>query len=406
MKRGFGWTLAAAAALGGCAGRSTLIRPLEGARPEPVAVLPVDGDGIPPSLRRVARRLVGSFLVERGYAKLDDAIVDRALAAAGVRAWPREWPPDDGSLAQVGRTLGARALLLVQAMKDERYVAAGVYFRRTVSAHARLIDVATERTVWAARVEASSSGGPLLAPGQLIKAVVATVDSSSDLERFRLVSTMALDSVSLLPPGRPEREAPRRPELESLDVRVIRAHGGAPNGDSDPAVVLPGDAVEITARGEPGGRVSASHGPTFRDYAIFEEEPGVYRGRVRVEPGAGERTSPVHAALYDVLGNASERRDSARRIELRAPRLEAPQSVVAELVDGDPGRMRLRWEPAHGAVAYSVVRLADPPVVEDAGASLEWEGAAPASGGDFVVFARDAASTWSLPSSPVAVPAP
>ncbi|HKE00989.1 MAG TPA: hypothetical protein VKE69_08270 [Planctomycetota bacterium] len=336
--------LAAATVGVSCAASTKVTQPLRGAPPATVAVLPLDGGDLSPRGRAIVRRLVGSALDVRNYRPLDDEFLDQQLALAGFQPWKPKWLPADADLAAFGRSVGVEALLVAEGFEDSRFNA-GLFFRRGLTGRLRLLDVATAKSVWAAEVGASGTGGVLTGSGQIVKSFSETVEAGSELAFVRFASNIALDVMDALPPNQKPPAERERPRIENVAVQSAQG-----------AALQPDDFLRVEAQGTPRGRASASVGGGYVDYPLVEVAPGTYRGTIRVYAGVGEGEAPATVALYDAYGAASEPRKSDAKVAFQAPRLDAPSGLVAEILDPATRRVRVRWQPTRGASEYLVAR--------------------------------------------------
>jgi len=390
--------LLASLAMPACAASTKVVQPLDGDPPSRIAVLPFEGD-LSPRARAILRGLVGSLLADRNYAKLDDEVVDSRLALDGHAPWNGTWLPADEALAAFGRSIGAEGLVLGEGFSDSRF-SAGVVFRRGLTGGLRLLDSRTARTIWRAEVGSSDTGGVLLESGQVIRALADTIGSGSEEEFGHLAAALALDAARAFPENPRPLEIPARPRVES--VSVTRS-GGDP---APPDLLVAGATVEIVARGTPGSHGRASVAGIDGAIPLVEGDPGVYRGRLRIEAGHGQGSGPAVVCLYDAFGNASAPARSDSLWSLFAPRLDPPAALRAEIVDSDRRRVRLRWEASAGAAAYVVGRLSGgDPVTLEAGARLEIEDSVPPGGesATYVVSARSANGAVGPPSPAASV---
>jgi hypothetical protein len=390
-------TLALASAAA-CSAATKVVQPLEGEPPSTIAVLPPEGT-LSSRSKAILRGLLGSLLADRNYAKLDDEIVDSRLASAGYSPWNPDWLPADEALASFGRSIGAEGLVLAEDFVDDRF-SAGVVFRRGLTGTLRLLDARTGKTVWKAEVGSSDSGGVLLESGQVIRALSETIESGGEEAFGHLAANLALDAAEAFPPNSRPRRIPERPRVET--VRVTRLGASA----SPPDLLVAGDTLEIVARGSAAARGRASIAGLAGDLPLVEEEPGAYRGRLRIEAGHGQGSGPVVVTLYDAFGNTSAPARSGSTWSLFAPRLDPPSSLTATVADGDRRRVRVRWEASPGAAAYLVARVSGgDPVTIEAGARLELEDVVPAeaSVAFYVVSARSAAGAVGPPSAAASV---
>jgi hypothetical protein len=389
--------LAGAIDLTACAASTKLVQPLEGTPPGTIVVLPMDGD-LSPRARAIVRRLLGSLIADRKYAKLDDELVDSRLAVAGHAPWNARWLPKDDALAAFGRTLAADALIVGEEFQDSR-LSAGIFFRRGLTGRLRLIDSRSGKTIWSADVGSSSSGGLLTGSGQVIKALSETVEAGSEETFARLAASLALDAAETLPENPRPSEAPPPPRVSKVSVvRLRELHG-------DEAQLAAGDVVQIESIGTPGCRARASLGGGGVGVPLVEAAPGMYRAQVRIEPGQ-DGDGPAVATLYDAFGRASEPRRTEAAWQIRSPRLDPPAGVKAELSNARSRRVRVRWEPVPGASGYLIARLGGgAPVTLEPTDRLEIEEVVPAGSTEvaYVVSARSAAGTVGPPSAAVPV---
>jgi len=380
----------AALSLGACSS-APKVPPFAGTPPKRIVLLPFEGS-LSVRGRAALRRLLGSFLVDRQYIKIDDEIVDTRVAQMGWRPWERGWIPDDASLAGVARALGAGAVVVGQDLRDES-VSAGILYRRGVYGTVRWIDAATAKTLWSVEVGSSRTGGVALESGQVLKALSETVESSSDDAFVRLAAKLAFELAEAVP---------AHPESSEVAVRPQIAQVSAQPGDG---VLRPGDMLTLRVNGTPGGRARASFAGIPGAVPLAESEPGVYATSVKILPGMGVAQGPVIATVYDVTGQPSEPRSSPTPVRIDAPRVDSPSEFTASVEPGTR-RVRLAWKSAPGAVRYSVARIAGgPPVTLDAGAAQEWVDTVPAgpSQATYAVAGAGASGLFGPPSATVVV---
>ncbi|HKD99488.1 MAG TPA: hypothetical protein VKE69_00645 [Planctomycetota bacterium] len=390
-------SLAASAALLAiaCSSGARVTRELRGEAPATVAVLPIEGT-LSPRAREILRRLVGSFVQGRNYAKLEDEAIDARLAAAGYAPWNPKWLPSDADLAKFARSAGADAVVVGDRFDDTRF-SAGVFFQRGLTGRLRVVRARDAETIWSADVGSSSSGGLLLGSGQAIRAVSETVEAGSEATFGRLAAGLALDAIDLLPQHPKEMEVRARPVITDLKVkRALELH-------ADGGPLAAGDVVEIEATGTPGARARASIAGRTGDVPLPETAPGVYRGLVPIEPGSGTGSGPAVVVLYDAYGSVSEPRRSTESWTIDSPRLDPPTGVRA---DAKGRSVRVQWDSIPGAAGYTVVRAVDAsPTQLDAGIATELVDEVPAGARDvfYVVAARSASRRFGPTSAPVHV---
>ncbi|MBI3817574.1 MAG: hypothetical protein HY286_02695 [Planctomycetes bacterium] len=363
----------------------------EGRAPRTIAVLPVDGS-LPARERGILRKLVGGFLAEKQFTKLDDAFVDRELALEGLRPWAAGWIPDDAALARFGKKIGAEAFCTLSGFEDER-VSAAVFYKRGLSGTVKWFDVASGKSIWTAPVSASRTGGLLLESGQIIKAVSNTIESAGEEQFVTLAATIALELADAFPVGPAAVDAPAKSPVVSVRIE-------------SPGDLRPGDPLTIRASGAPRCRAYARIGDSNLQYPLHEETPGFYAATIRIESGAGEIDGPVSVILYDELGGASAPAASNSNVAIRARRLEPPASVRVEPVAGSNRKFKIQWSAVAGAESYEVIRLgAGPPFAIDArgATSLEDEIPAGTSGAVWAVSAVPASGAPGPPSAPASV---
>lgn len=315
---------------------------LSGEAPRTVAVLPVEGT-LQIRARSILRRLVGTFLADKQYYKLDDEYLDGELARAGWRPWDEAWIPSDAELAHFGKKAGADALLILTGFEDDR-VSAAVFYKRGLAGTVKWFDVRSGSVIWSAPVSASRSGGVLLESGQIIKAVADTAAASGEEQFIKLAAVVALDIVNDLPAGAATAELRERPNVTEITL-VSKADLRA------------GDTLQIQARGTRRSRGVARVGGTNLQFPLHESAPGVYVGSLRIEPGAGGKAGPVSVVLFDDRGDASEQKLTKESINIVAPRVDPPARVRVDVAAGGNLKYKISWDAVAGAQNYEVVRL-------------------------------------------------
>jgi len=327
-----------------CGSTSRVTKPLQGTPPATIAVLPLQGGNLTRRGREIVRRVLGSALQYRRYTILDDEFVDEQLALAGHQPWLTDWLPPDAELARFGHGLGVDAILVSEGFQDSS-IDAGVFYRRGLEGHLRLLDVASAETFWSVDAGTSASGGALIGSGQIVKALIETAEAGSEATFVRHASGIALDVMDLIPESA-EREPRQRPQVSAVSLRTTGRD----------ATLRPDDRIEVEAHATPRGRATATVGGRLVDYPLVEVADGVYRGSIRIEPGTGDGTGPATVAVVDAFGNASESRQSEASVAFIAPRVEPPAGLAATVVDRDHRRVRLSWQAVAGAKEYLVFR--------------------------------------------------
>lgn len=366
------------------------VPPFQGTPPKRIVVLPFEGT-LSVRGRAAVRRLLGSFLVDRQYTKLDDEIVDSRIAQMGWQPWERSWIPSDADLAAAARALGAGAVVVGQNLRDES-VSAGILYKRGIYGTVRWVDAATAKTLWSVEVGSSRTGGLALESGQVLKALSETVEASTDEAFVKLAAKLAFELAEAVPAHPEESEVAPRPQITQISA--------SPNGE----VLHAGDLLTLRVEGTPGGRARAAFAGLSCAVPLAEIEPGVYGASVKILPGMGAGEGPAVATIYDRTGQPSEPRSSAVSVRIDAPRMDPPAELTAAVEPGTR-RVRLAWKSVPGAVHYSVARIAGgPPVTLDAGSALEWMDTVP-GGSPRATYAVAGAGATGLfgPPSPAVV---
>ncbi|MFN0206147.1 MAG: hypothetical protein ACKVS6_07515 [Planctomycetota bacterium] len=362
----------------------------EGQPPATIAVLPIDGS-LPPRSSTILRNLMGAFLTERQYSKLDDEFVDAELARSGYSPWNGRWLPGDAELAAFGRSVGVDALVVISGFEDKGFSAA-VFYRRGLTGTVRWLDTRNARTLWSADLSASRSGGLLLESGQALKAVSQTVQAGSEESFFRLAASVSRELAEAVPENKNPGALQMRPRVESVSLSSQERLG-------------PGVVWRVEARGTPRARGIATVDGLAGGFPLVETAPGIYNGTYRVEAGWGEAKGRVNVVLYNSFGDPSETKSSDSMLYVSAVRLDSPRDVRAEVADAASRKVRVAWSPVAGAAAYDFVRLGTSAPFSVVVNTTHYEDTIPAGEGSvfYAVSARTSAGNSGPASAPITI---
>lgn len=369
-----------------CKNVSVKHKEFEGFSPRTVAVLPADGT-LPERGRRVLRNLIGSFLQEKQYIKIDDAFVDMELAKAGFEPWREGWIPNDAAIYQFGRALGADAVLCLSGFEDQRF-SAGVLYRRGLAGMLRWMDTKTEKIIFTSDLSASKTGGLALESGQVLKAISNTTENGGEEQFARLAASVAFDFINSIPDAKITSELAGRPVVQSLQLK----------GND---IIYAGQTWGVELRGTPRSRGMVMIEGCPGEYPLHEISPGLYTGEFRADAGLGEVNATISAVLFSLTGDPSEPKNGGT-LRISAPRLDPPNSVNVSILDATKRETRVVWNSVPGAKGYDVVRLGgEAPMVISGVKGNEWIDTVPL-GIDSVSYAVCAKSESGISGPPSA----
>jgi hypothetical protein len=315
--------------------------------PTSVAVLPFelvlapgerDEDGAGARRVELLRHAVARRIALR-YRTLPPGDVDATLVRAGLppgRA-PRVAAP------RLAQELGVDAVVRGRVTTIDN-IEGGVLFVHTITADLRLVSARGDLLAEVAHAE-RAIGGLLPESQQAVRAVLTTIENSTEAGYLRLAERFAEVAVRALPDPLPEAQPPPVPSID--DARL----------DAPDRPLVPGDLVGVVIRGTPGREAVLDLGPGLRGVPLVEVEPGLYRGTHRV--GLGEAGAAIPAVrLRDAFGHGAWRPLRAEPVVLAARPLEPPRAA-RRIVDPTTGAARVAWRAVPDAVGYHVYALAD-----------------------------------------------
>lgn len=320
---------------------------LERSAPRTVAVLPFelplgpderDEDG---ALARKADALRAAVARRLGlsWQTLDVEAVDEALASAGLSDRLRAARAPGDALA---RLLGVDAVVRGR-VRSLANVEGVVLFFHTVAADLQLVDARRGEVLARVSHAERALGGFLPESQQAVRAILTTVENSTEAGYLRLAERFAEAVADALP-------APPGPSLDPA-ARLDEARVAAPA-----RALVAGDALTIDASGTPGASAVADLGPDLRGLPLEEVAPGRYRAVHVVGPGE-QAAGPVTVRLRDRFGDGVWRVAEGGPVTVDA---RGPERVAHLRTVTDPaGELRLCWRAAAGATRYRVYAFAD-----------------------------------------------
>jgi len=284
------------------------------------------------ALRRAVARQVALRYRALAPDDVDDALARAGLTLAGA---PRLAAP------RLADALGVDAVVRGRVTTLDN-VEGGVLFVHTITADLRLVSARGDLLVEVSHTE-RSVGGLLPESQQAIRAVLMTIENSTEAGYLRLAERFAEAVVRSIPDAPP-------PATRQVPPSIGAARLLAPE-----RTLVPGDVVAVELRGTPGLRAVADLGPTLRGVPLEEVEPGLYRGSHLV--GLGEEGGTVPAVrLRDAFGHGAWRALRAAPLVLAARPLSPPRDA-RRVVDPTTGAVRVTWRAVPGAATYRVYSL-------------------------------------------------
>lgn len=312
------------------------------AAPRTLAVLPFelsldpgvhDDDGELARRADALRLAVARRLSLLPYRTLEPARVDEALAAAGLLDRTRAARAPASTL---GRALGVDAVVRgrVRTLSNVEGV---VLFFHTVAADLQVVDVRAGEVLARVSHAERAIGGFLPESQQAVRAILTTVENSTEAGFLRLAERFAEALERVVPAPDPLTLAPSA----RLDAARVEAPGRP---------LVTGDVVVVLAEGTAGAEVVADLGPALRGVPLDEVAPGRYRGAHVVGPGE-VAAGPVVVRLRDRFGDGAWRLADPGPVVIDA---RGPAAASALRADALPatGLVRLSWRAAPGAVRY------------------------------------------------------